>query len=257
MGRLDGRIAVITGASSGIGAATARAFAAEGAQLVLGARRTEKLEALRASLLQDFPGRRIDLHPLDVRVPAQVAAFAHAALSLGPIEVLVNNAGLARGAEKLVDSLQSDHDEMLQTNVVGLFAVTRAFLPAMVKERRGTIVQLGSVAGNEPYPGGTMYCATKAAVHAMSKALRHELLGTGVRVVTIEPGLCDTEFALVRFHGDAARAKSPYAGMTPLTGEDVADVIAFAVTRPPHVVLEEVTLYPVDQASTTAVHRRT
>ncbi len=247
---------MITGASSGIGAATARALAAEGAQLVLGARRLDKLASLQAELLQRFPSARIDVHALDVRDAAQVTAFAAAAHAVGPVEILVNNAGLARGAEKLTEALQSDHDEMLQTNVVGLFAVTRAFLPGLVQQRRGTIVQLGSVAGNEPYPGGTMYCATKAAVHAMSKALRHELLGTGVRVVTVEPGLCDTEFALVRFHGDAARAQKPYEGLTPLSAEDVADVIAFAVTRPAHVVLEEITMYPVDQASTTAIHRR-
>jgi len=253
MGKLDGRHAVITGASSGIGAATARALATEGATLLLGARRLERLEALRDELLRLHPGRSIELAAVDVRDAAQVAAFAARA---GEPDVLVNNAGLARGAEKLVEASLEDHEEMLQTNVVGLFSVTRALLPGMIARRRGTIVQLGSVAGNEPYAGGTMYCATKAAVHAMSKALRHELLGTGVRVVTIEPGLCDTEFSLVRFHGDAARAKKPYEGLTPLSADDVAEVIAFAVTRPPHVVLEEVTLYPVDQASTTAVHRR-
>ncbi len=252
MGRLSGKWAVVTGASAGIGAATARALAAEGMNLVLGARRKERLDALAAEL----SGVRVVPLQLDVADAAQCEAFARAAEEAGPVEVLVNNAGLARGADKLVDAAEADWREMLDTNVLALFRLTRRFVGPMIARGSGTLVQLGSIAGHEPYAGGTMYCATKAAVEVMAKALRHELLGTGVRVSTIEPGLVETEFSEVRFRGDADKAKKPYQGLVPLTAEDVAETIRFVVTRPAHVVVEELTLFPVDQASTTATFRR-
>ena len=240
--------AVITGASAGIGAATARALAAEGYELFLGARRLERLEALR----QELAGATVELAELDVTDPKSCESFASAA---GRPDVLVNNAGLALGTERLVDARESDWRAMIETNLIGLMRLTRLFLPSMIAAKGGSLINVGSVAGLEPYAGGTAYGATKAGVKALSKALRHELLGTGVRVSLIEPGAVQTEFSLVRFSGDAARAEKVYQGFEPLTAEDVAETIAFVASRPPHVDIEELVLYPTAQASMTAFHR--
>ena len=254
-GKLQGKWAVITGASAGIGAATAFELAEEGCNLVLGARRLEKLEALKSQLHARHPNVDVRLVALDVRDARSCTSFIDEAKSAGPIEILINNAGLARGADKLVQATDDAWTEMVDTNVMGLLRLTRAFLPAMIERRSGTVVNLGSVAALEPYGGGTVYCATKAAVRAISKALRHELLGTNVRVTTVEPGAVETEFSVVRFSGDRERANAVYRGFTPLVAQDVAEVIRFVCTRPQHVVLEEVTMYPAAQASTTAFHR--
>ncbi|AKU92287.1 SDR family NAD(P)-dependent oxidoreductase [Vulgatibacter incomptus] len=252
---LKGRLAVITGGSAGIGAATAMELAGRGARLFLGARRLEKLEEVRRAIVERHGGAEVTIAPLDVTDPASCAAFAEGAAMQGEVEILVNNAGLARGNDRVVDASEGDWREMIDTNLLGLLRITRLFLPGMIARKGGTIVQLGSVAGLEPYPGGAVYCATKAGVRALSKSLRHELLGTGVRVCTVEPGAAETEFSVVRFRGDSDRAKAVYKGYEPLTPEDVAEAIVFAITRPPHVDIEELVLFPTAQAGTMAFHR--
>jgi NADP-dependent 3-hydroxy acid dehydrogenase YdfG len=173
------------------------------------------------------------------------------------IEVLVNNAGLSRGLDKLHEGLRDDWDEMIDTNVKGVLYVDRAVVPLLVARGRGTVIHLGSIAGRQLYPGGNVYCASKHAVRALNEGLRLDLLGTGVRVATVDPGMvAETDFSLVRFHGDAERAAAVYRGLTPLTPEDVAEVIVYIASRPPHVNVAETVILPTDQASATNVHRR-
>jgi NADP-dependent 3-hydroxy acid dehydrogenase YdfG len=255
--RLVDKVVLITGASSGIGAACARAFAAEGARLLLLARRLERLEALEPELRT---GGAADLRLLSVDV--RDAAAVNRAIEQLPepwraIDVLVNNAGLSRGLDKLHEGRTSDWDEMIDTNVKGVLHVNRAVVPLLVARASGTVIHLGSIAGRQVYPAGNVYCASKHALRALNEGLRLDLLGTGVRVATVDPGLvADTEFSLVRFHGDAARAAAVYRGMTPLSPADVADVIVFVATRPAHVNVAETIVFPTDQASATGVHRR-
>lgn len=247
---------LITGASAGIGEACARAFAAAGARLVLTARRRERLEALAAELQQ---AHGTQTHPLtlDVRDREGVqAAIAGLPAEWAAIDVLVNNAGMARGTEKVHAGNPAEWDEVLQTNVNGLLYTTRAVTPGMVERGRGHVINLGSVAGHEVYPGGAVYCATKHAVGAITKGLRMDLLGTGVRVSTVDPGMVETEFSVVRFRGDRERADSVYRNMTPLTPADIADTVLWVATRPPHVNIDEIIIKPTDQASATQVHRR-
>lgn len=247
---------LITGASAGIGAATARAFAAAGARLLLAARRTERLEEMAAEL-RAAHGTECRLLEMDVRdVGVVTRLLSDLPSPWDEIDVVVNNAGIGRGLSKLHEGSAADWDEMIDTNVKGLLYVTRAVVPGMVARGRGHVVNLGSVAGHEVYPGGAVYCATKHAVDAITRGLRMDLLGSGVRVTTVDPGMVETEFSVMRFGGDEARAKQVYADMTPLTGEDIADVIVWAATRPAHVDIGEVILMPTDQASPTMVHRR-
>ena len=245
-------VVFITGASSGIGAATARAFALTGAHLVLAARRAERLRELA-------PALRVPAHliTLDVRERASVhAAVAAIPAPFAAIDVLVNNAGLSRGFEPLHEGSEDDWDEMIDTNVKGLLYVTRAVLPGMVARSRGHVINLGSVAGHETYPRGNVYCASKAAVRVLNKAMRLDLLGTGIRVSTVDPGLVPTEFSEVRFHGDRDRAASVYDNTRPLCAADVADAIVWCASRPPWVNVEELLLMPTDQAAPAMVHRR-
>jgi 3-hydroxy acid dehydrogenase / malonic semialdehyde reductase len=252
---LQNQIVLITGASSGIGAACAKIFAGAGAKLILAARREERLQELGDSLQQQFA---IDIHLLQLDVRDR-QAVASAISSLPPawcdIDILINNAGLSRGLDKLHEAEFQDWEEMIDTNIKGLLYLTRYVVPGMVKRNRGHIVNLGSIAGHQTYPGGNVYCATKAAVRAISEGLKQDLLGTSIRVTSIDPGMVETEFSHVRFHGDQARAEKVYQGLTPLTADDVADVIFFCVTRSPHVNINELILMPVDQASATLVHR--
>jgi serine 3-dehydrogenase len=249
------RTVLITGASAGIGAACARAFAREGARLVLAARRTERLEAL-AEELRAAHGTECHLIALDVRDgDAVTGALGGLPGEWADVDVLVNNAGLGRGMEKLQEGTPADWDEMIDTNVKGLLYTTRALVPGMVDRGRGHVVNLGSVAGHEVYPGGAVYCATKHAVDAITRGLRMDLLGTGVRVSTVDPGMVETEFSVNRFRGDEERARRVYAGMTPLTPDDIADAVLWCATRPPHVTIDEIILKPTDQASATQVHR--
>lgn len=250
---LDGRIAVVTGASSGIGEATAVALASRGATVVLGARRLERLESLRDRLAKVSSA---DAIAVDVSDADSSRRFVDRVLSQrATVDILINNAGLARGLADVVDSEESDWREMVEANVMGLMRMTRLILPTMIEKKSGDIVHVGSVAGLEPYPKGAAYCASKAAVEAFAKALRVELLGTNIREMVIEPGMVDTEFSDVRFHGDGERARKVYQGLAPLSAQDVAECIAFALTLPPHVSIHTLHVMPTAQASATRVHR--
>ncbi len=245
-------VVFITGASSGIGAATARAFALAGAQLVLAARRIERLRALATELTQPTHVIELDVRDRNA-VHRAVAAIPE---TFSAIDVLVNNAGLSRGLTLLHEGSEDDWDEMLDTNVKGLLYVTRAVLPGMVGRGRGHVINVGSIAGHEPYPRGNVYCASKAAVRVLNKSLRLDLLGTGIRVSTVDPGLVPTEFSEVRFHGDRARAATAYENTRPLSAADVADAIVWCASRPLWVNVEEMLLMPTDQAAPALVHRR-
>jgi len=254
--RYSFRTVLVTGASAGIGAACARAFAGAGARLLLAARRAERLEALAAEL-RDAHGTESHLLELDVR-DAEAVASTLGALppAWAEVDVLVNNAGLGLGLAKAHEGSPADWDGMVDTNVKGLLYVTRAVVPGMVARGRGHVVNIGSVAGHEVYPGGAVYCATKHAVGAITRGLRMDLLGTGVRVSTVDPGMVETEFSLVRFEGDRERADRVYAGMTPLVADDIADAVLWCATRPPHVNVDEIIIKPTDQASATLVNRK-
>ncbi|MGG6237472.1 SDR family oxidoreductase [Nodosilinea sp. AN01ver1] len=253
---LADQIVLITGASSGIGAACARQLATTEARLILAARRLEPLQAL-ATELQRQHGTDVLTVELDVRQPEAVSeAIAGLPEEWQAIAILINNAGLSRGLDKQYEAPLDDWETMIDTNVKGLLYVTRAVVPGMVARGHGHVVNVGSIAGRQTYPGGSVYCASKAAVRSLSEGLKLDLLGTPVRVTNIDPGLVETEFSLVRFGGDSDRAKGVYQGMTPLTGDDVADVIVFAVTRPAHVNISDVLLLPTDQSSVFHVHRR-
>jgi len=256
MGLLEGKIALITGASSGIGRACAEAFAREGADLILAARRKDRIQRLCRSLERR---RSIRCHGLALDVRDREAVDASVSALRRPwnrIDILINNAGLSRGLEPLHKGEVDDWEEMIDTNVKGLLFVSRAVIPGMVKRRRGHIVNLGSVAGHEVYPGGNVYCATKHAVDALTKGMTIDLRDTPVRVSTVDPGLVETEFSVVRFHGDREQAKGPYQGMKPLKGKDIAEAILFCVTRPPHVNVSQVRILPTAQASAMLVHRK-
>ena len=256
MSRLENQVVFITGASSGIGAACARAFAGEKARLLLLARRGERLADLDEELRSLGAADVLPL-VLDVRRHERVArTIEYLPESWKEIEVLVNNAGLSRGLAGLHEGSLEDWEEMIDTNVKGLLYVDRAVVPLMAERGRGTVVHIGSIAGHQVYPGGNVYCATKHAVRALSDGLRIDLLGSGVRVVSVDPGLVATEFSEVRFRGDTDRAASVYDGLVPLTGDDVAEIVVFAATRPSHVNVAQVLVLPTDQASATHVHRR-
>lgn len=244
------KIAVVTGASAGIGEATARALAGAGYRVFAGARRLERLEALAA----EIGGVAL---PVDVTDGESVERFAAAIREQAPaVHLLVNNAGGALGLDRIEDSVDERWETMFATNVLGTMRVTRALLPALEASGDGHIVNLGSIAGFETYPGGAGYTAAKHGERALTRTLRLELLGKPIRVTDLSPGLVETEFSLVRFDGDEERAKSVYRGMTPLRAEDIADCVVWAVTRPAHVNIDEIVVRPRDQASATLVHRR-
>ncbi len=238
-------IVLVTGATAGFGAATARRFARDGARVIATGRRAELLH----ELAREFPGL---VHPLELDVrdrESVVTSLATLPEAFADIDVLVNNAGLAIGLEPAQDARLDDWDTMVDTNVKGLMYVTRAVLPGMVARDRGHIVNLGSTAAEFPYPGGNVYGATKAFVHQFSLNLRADLLGKNVHVTDIAPGLCGgTEFSNVRFRGDAEKADAVYAGTTPLSADDIADAIHWVVTRPAHVNINSIQMMPVIQA---------
>lgn len=256
MDSLKDKVVFITGASAGIGRSCAAAFAGMGARLILAARRLQRLEELAAELKRK-PGEDILLLELDVR---DQPAVEHTVESLpsewSAVDILVNNAGLSRGLDKIHEGKLEDWEEMIDANIKGLLYVSRAVIPGMVKREQGHIINIGSISGHEVYPGGSVYCATKFAVDALSKGMRLDLSGTGLRVTQVSPGMVETEFSLVRFRGDEERAGKVYKGLTPLTPDDIADAVVYCATRPPHVNVSELIVMPRDQASTTMVYRR-
>jgi NADP-dependent 3-hydroxy acid dehydrogenase YdfG len=254
---LSNQCVLITGASSGIGKSCAQFFAQAGARLILAARRKEKLQTLSDELQKHYQTQTL-LLGVDVQdCQAVTTAIEGLSADWKAIDVLINNAGLSRGLDKQYASPIQDWEEMIDTNIKGLLYVTRAIVPGMVAREHGHVVNIGSIAARQTYTGGSVYCATKAAVKSLSEGLKIDLLGTPVRVTNIEPGLVETEFSNVRFRGDDDRASSVYTGMTPLTPDDIAETILFAVTRPAHVNISEIFVIPTDQSSVTHVHRRT
>jgi 3-hydroxy acid dehydrogenase / malonic semialdehyde reductase len=255
---------LITGASSGFGAAAARAFGAAGSRLLLGARRVDLLEKVAAESRQ-AGAAEAHVHRLDVSQTASVETFtAWARLTIasqqssGPhLDVLINNAGGAHGLDSVAQGKDEDWEAMLQSNVLGVLRMTRAALPLMRDNPGSSIINIGSLAGRVAYEGGAAYCAAKAGELQITRALRLELSGTGIRVSTVDPGLAETEFSLVRFKGDAARAKQVYEGTQPLIAEDIAEILVWVASRPPHVNIDELLVKPVDQAALHKVYRRT
>ncbi|ORZ30861.1 hypothetical protein BCR44DRAFT_64299 [Catenaria anguillulae PL171] len=233
MGRLAGQTVFITGASSGIGASQ---FAAENSNLILTARRADRLDALRSELLAAHPSIKVHTAALDVTKRDHVFEVVRSLPEdLQAVDVLVNNAGLVIGLDHLVDVKPEHVDTMFETNVKGLLHVTQAILPGMKERNKGHVINVGSIAGKQAYQGGSIYCATKHAVEAMTRALTQELIPTNIRVTLVTPGLVETEFSVVRFQGDKNKADGVYKGLEPLTGDDIAEIIVFTASRPPHV----------------------
>ena len=255
---------LITGASSGFGAAAARAFAAGGARLLLGARRLDRLQQV-ADQSRQAGAPAAHFHALDVSQTSSVDAFigwaseilrtAHPAPCA--LDVLINNAGGAHGLDPVAQGKDADWEAMLQANVLGVLRMIRAALPLMLNNPGSSIINIGSVAGHTVYEGGAAYCAAKAGELQITRALRLELCGTGIRVCTVDPGLAETEFSLVRFKGDAAQARKVYEGTQPLTANDIADILLWIASRPPHVNIDELIVKPTDQAAVHKIHRRT
>lgn len=250
------KIAFITGASSGIGAACARKFAQGGYTLLLNARSVDKLQALQTELETAY-GIDVVLLPFDVRDrKAAEAALKSLPEKYQTIDVLVNNAGLALGVDKEYEGTEDNYDTMIETNITALLMMTRLVVPGMVNRGKGHIINIGSVAGDAAYPGGSVYCATKAAVKVLSDGLRMDLVDTPLRVTNVKPGLVETNFSVTRFAGDKERADKVYQGIKPLTGEDIAEVVYFAASAPEHVQIAEVLVLATHQATGTIVHRK-
>lgn len=250
------KIVFITGASSGIGAACARKFAKEGYTLLLNARSVDKLQAIKTEL-ENVYGTDVHILPFDVR-DREAAAKALTTLpeSYQTIDILVNNAGLALGMDKEYEGTEENYDTMIETNITALLMITRLIVPTMVKRGKGHIINIGSVAGDIAYPGGSVYCATKAAVKVLSDGLRIDLVDTPLRVTNVKPGLVETNFSVTRFAGDKERADKVYHGIKPLTGEDIAEVVYFAASAPAHVQIAEVLVLATHQASGSIVYRQ-
>ncbi|KAG0253231.1 hypothetical protein DFQ27_007531 [Actinomortierella ambigua] len=255
MSRLQGKNVFITGASSGIGESCARHFAQAGSNLILAARRKERLAGLKSELESKHAGIKIAIYELDVRQRAKVHEVT--AQFEDNVDILINNAGLVIGLDKLEDITEEALDTMMDTNVKGLVHVTQAVLPGMRQRNKGHIINIGSVAGQQPYANGSIYCATKAAVASISRALMAETVNTNIRVSEINPGLVETEFSVVRFRGDKDKADNVYKGLTPLNGDDIAEMIVFIASRPDHVNIAEMLVFPTHQAGATIVHRDT
>jgi NADP-dependent 3-hydroxy acid dehydrogenase YdfG len=250
------KITLVTGASAGIGTACARAFAREGARLILAARRGERLREL-ADQLETEHDRPCHILDLDVRDREAVnAAIADLPDQWAAVDILINNAGLSRGLDKVQEAYYLDWDEMIDTNIKGLLWVSRAVMPGMIERDRGHVINIGSVAGRQVYPGGSVYCATKHAVRAITQGMRLDLVGTRVRCTSVDPGLVETEFSEVRFRGDTGRAAGVYRNFPPLRPEDIAETVLFCATRPAHVNIQDLLVMPQDQAAVYASHPR-
>jgi len=261
--QLKDKWVLITGASSGFGAAAARAFGAEGAKLLLGARRVDRLEQVAAEALKAGAGEA-QVRELDVTKTPSVESFIawtkekihNSKSEIRNLHVLINNAGGAQGLDTVAEGKDADWETMLQTNVLGVLRMTRAALPLLPHDAGASIINIGSIAGHTAYEGAAAYCAAKAGEKQITRVLRFELNGTGIRVSTVDPGLVKTEFSLVRFKGDAARAEKVYEGMNPLTAEDIAEMLVWVASRPPHVNIDEMLVQPVDQAAMHKIYRR-
>ncbi|HWQ93641.1 MAG TPA: SDR family NAD(P)-dependent oxidoreductase [Clostridia bacterium] len=261
--KLSNKWVLITGASSGFGAATALAFGVEGAKVLLGARRVDRLEAVAAAARR-AGASAAHAHALDVSQTPSVEAFTAWAKERieadpgadGKLSVLINNAGGAHGLDKVAQARDEDWEAMFQSNVLGLLRMTRAALPLMHACPGATIINIGSVAGHSAYEGGAAYCAAKAGELQITRTLRLELNGTGIRVTSVDPGLAETEFSMVRFKGDTARAARVYEGTQPLKADDIAEILVWVASRPPHVNIDELLVKPTDQAAVYKVHRR-
>jgi NADP-dependent 3-hydroxy acid dehydrogenase YdfG len=255
MNRIQGKTVLVTGASSGIGKAVANQLASRGADLILLARREERLLQLKISLEREF-GISVRIASIDVRDRAAVQAFC-AELERDVVcpDVLVNNAGLASGLSKLQEGDHGDWDRMIDTNIKGLLNVSRCIIPMMVKNNRGHIVNIGSTAGHMVYPRGNVYNATKFAVRALNEGMNIDLLGTRIRVSSIDPGATKTEFSKVRFHGDSAKAEAVYTGFKPLSGDDIADAICYVINTPEHVNVLDMVILPTAQRNPYVLHR--
>ena len=253
---LKNKIVFISGASSGIGMACAHAFAKEGAKLILAARRKERLEKLASELKDEF-NTESKILSFDIQNHQEVKdAFASLPEDWKNVDVLINNAGLAQGMQKLQEGNPEDWDVMINTNIKGVLYLTREVLPYMVKRESGHVINLGSTAGHDVYPFGNVYCATKFAVNAISQSLRIDVLDKSIKVSSVDPGMVETEFSVVRFSGDVERAKNVYKGVEPLTPQDVADAILYCATRPKHVNINEIILTPLAQAQSNFVVRK-
>lgn len=254
---IRGKRIVVTGASAGIGEACARRLAADGARLILWARRIEALDRL-ADRLEAEHGAEVHVAAVDVRDRDAVGQAAQAVIAAGDVpHVLVNNAGLARGFTPVQEGDPDDWDEMIDTNVKGLLNVTRAFLPAMIEAGRGHVVNIGSTAGHMQYPRGNVYAATKYAVNALTQGMNLDLVDTPVRVSSVDPGFVKTEFSIVRFHGDEDRAKKVYDGFRPLSGDDVAEAVSWVISQPEHVTVADLVITPTAQRNVYVVNRET
>jgi len=257
MKKLENKTVFITGASAGIGKACAMAFAEEGADLLLAARRVERLKELAEELIGKHK-IKVNTIKLDVRNRNEVRdTLTSLNGEWNNINILINNAGLARGFSKIYEGKIDDWEEMIDTNIKGLLYVTRQVLPKMVEQQRGHVINIGSVAGHETYPSGNVYAATKFAVDALTKSIRMDVLDKNIKVSTVDPGLVETEFSVVRFSGDEEKANNVYKGIVPLTAEDIADAVLYCATRLEHVNINEIILTPLSQASPTMVHRKT
>lgn len=255
MKNLKNKIVFITGASSGFGKACAEQFAALGAKLLICARRAERIEKIAFELHRKFK-IKVFAFQLDVRNREDVDDIIGGLPNeWRKIEVLINNAGLSRGLNKIQDGVLLDWEEMIDTNVKGLLYISRAVIPLMIKNKRGHIINIGSIAGQEVYPAGNVYCASKHAVDALTKGMRIDLNNTPIKVSTVDPGLAETEFSLVRFRGDKEKARMVYKGLKPLSAADVAETVVFTATRNEHINLAQVLLLPKCQANTTLVNR--
>ncbi len=254
---LSNKWVLITGASSGFGEAAALAFAREGAKLLLGARRVDRLEQVAvAARKAGAPAAHV--HALDVASTPSVNAFADFTRKhTDKLDVLINNAGGAKGLDTVANGKDEDWEFMMETNVLGVLRMTRAMLPMIVNNPGSSIINIGSIASRTAYEGGSAYCGAKAAELQITRALRLELFGTGVRVSSVDPGLAETEFSLVRFEGDAERAKKVYEGTLPLTAPDIGETLVWVATRPPHVCIDELIIKCTDQAAIYKLYRRT
>ena len=255
MNRIQGKTVLITGASAGIGEATARAFASLGAHLILCARREDRLAGLKDELVENF-GVSVEIHPLDVRDREGVEGLVKQLQEGRRVpDVLVNNAGKALGLHLLHEGMVEDWEDMIDTNVKGLLYLSRAIVPLMVERNSGHVVNIGSIAGHQVYQKGAVYNASKFAVRALNEGMALDLLGTKVKVSSIDPGAVETEFSEVRFHGDTERAETVYMGFDPLLAEDIAEIVTFVVNRPEHVNILDLVVLPTAQRSAHMIHK--